>query len=674
MKRILLVFFSLALILLPQGSRAETIEGETVVIEPAVAVEATDPEIPASLENEPTSTSSEEGAGENSNEEGLEIMVSGLLIESSLTPESGLLPSHCGDIDQNNVVDGNDLELAQNYIFEGGEAIPGSNYDLNGDGAPNIVDIVILVNYVNRGQLPEECTENDEHSDQSPIFGDFNPPTSTLATEYYSYDVEATDPENQPLVFSLTASPVGMTISSSTGLIEWTPTVFDATSTPYTVTISVTDGENEVSEIFSLLVSLPTNAFKCGDLNGDGLINQLDLDLITLIAFENGLPHPLAKPDLNGDGVVDVIDVVTMVNHVNRGASAPTCGENQLPIFEAFNPPTTATATEAYNYDVNANDPDGSPITFSLPSYPVGMTISSSTGLIEWTPTEDQATSTPYTVTVQISDGTSTSSQTYTILVSPKPAPPVVTPPSGGGGTTVILTGGGGGGGTSGGGINLPPQFINFNPPTQVVSGQMHLYDTEAIDPENDPIVYSLKSAPPGMLIGNQNGIILWIPSESDAGREFEITVEAKDNQNSSSVSYKLSVSNPIVPLAPSSIPNEEIETTTPPSIPHEETPKVETPISNETSTAVGSIETGDGTPFGNLLAGLFAQFTGWQLGLLAFLILLLLLWIFFLFFWKHRKEEETKNPGVSGAVTSTTGEAILLSGEGTHTDNPNSA
>ncbi|MCH7950825.1 MAG: putative Ig domain-containing protein, partial [Candidatus Dadabacteria bacterium] len=48
------------------------------------------------------------------------------------------------------------------------------------------------------------------------------PITSATDTTKYSYNVEATDPDGDPLLFSLIVKPPGMSISSS-GLISWTP-------------------------------------------------------------------------------------------------------------------------------------------------------------------------------------------------------------------------------------------------------------------------------------------------------------------------------------------------------------------------------------------------------------------------------------------------------------------
>jgi hypothetical protein len=53
-------------------------------------------------------------------------------------------------------------------------------------------------------------------------------------------------------------------------------------------------------------------------------------------------------------------------------------------------PKKTALAEEPYTYDVDATDPEGDSLTFSLDVFPEGMEIDEDSGLIEWTPTDDQ--------------------------------------------------------------------------------------------------------------------------------------------------------------------------------------------------------------------------------------------------------------------------------------------
>lgn len=46
---------------------------------------------------------------------------------------------------------------------------------------------------------------------------------TTIATGSFTYDVDATDPESDPITYSLTQAPAGMSIDPTTGVIEWMP-------------------------------------------------------------------------------------------------------------------------------------------------------------------------------------------------------------------------------------------------------------------------------------------------------------------------------------------------------------------------------------------------------------------------------------------------------------------
>ncbi|MGB9344921.1 MAG: malectin domain-containing carbohydrate-binding protein, partial [Ilumatobacteraceae bacterium] len=62
-------------------------------------------------------------------------------------------------------------------------------------------------------------------------------------TQPYSFTVDASDPDLDPLTYAFVGSvPVGMTIDASTGLVDWTPGYAD--SGRYDITISVSDGVN----------------------------------------------------------------------------------------------------------------------------------------------------------------------------------------------------------------------------------------------------------------------------------------------------------------------------------------------------------------------------------------------------------------------------------------------
>ncbi|MBI2208206.1 lamin tail domain-containing protein [Candidatus Woesearchaeota archaeon] len=85
---------------------------------------------------------------------------------------------------------------------------------------------------------------------------------------------------------------------------------------------------------------------------------------------------------------------------------------NGAPIITSV-PITTASTGEQYRYDVEAADPDGDTLTYSLTSAPSGMSIGSSSGLITFTPTSLGN----FTVAVEVSDGNLTDTQSYNLAV-----------------------------------------------------------------------------------------------------------------------------------------------------------------------------------------------------------------------------------------------------------------
>lgn len=82
---------------------------------------------------------------------------------------------------------------------------------------------------------------------------------------------------------------------------------------------------------------------------------------------------------------------------------------------------------QPYEYIVTASDPDQDPLTFGLMTFPTGMVINADTGLIQWTPRDNQLGEQPVTVTV--SDGRGGSAgQSFAIRVGADPSnrPPII--------------------------------------------------------------------------------------------------------------------------------------------------------------------------------------------------------------------------------------------------------
>jgi len=79
--------------------------------------------------------------------------------------------------------------------------------------------------------------------------------TTAAVGQAYSYDVNATDPDNDTLTYALTTKPTGMTIDATTGVITWTPAANQ--TGPQNVAVQVSDGHTggTATQNFTIQVS-----------------------------------------------------------------------------------------------------------------------------------------------------------------------------------------------------------------------------------------------------------------------------------------------------------------------------------------------------------------------------------------------------------------------------------
>lgn len=67
-------------------------------------------------------------------------------------------------------------------------------------------------------------------------------------------------------------------------------------------------------------------AFICGDANGDGLIDLADVVFLIDYLYRNGsAPFPYQAGDVTCDGLIDLADVVFLINYLFKGGPAPNC-------------------------------------------------------------------------------------------------------------------------------------------------------------------------------------------------------------------------------------------------------------------------------------------------------------------------------------------------------------
>ena len=81
--------------------------------------------------------------------------------------------------------------------------------------------------------------------------------------------------------------------------------------------------------------------------------------------------------------------------------------------------------------------------------------------------------------------------------------------------------------------ISNSPPMITSSPPTSV-EGTTYRYAVKANDPDQDPIVFTLKSGPKGMTIDKEKGLIQWEIRKENKGT-YPVEIEASDPEGAKS-------------------------------------------------------------------------------------------------------------------------------------------
>ena len=340
------------------------------------------------------------------------------------------------------------------------------------------------------------------------------PRTVAYAGFLYAHHVIAEDLDGNPMQYSLTMKPTGMSISAQ-GLIQWSTGAILAA--PQDVEVVVSDGQGgSATQTFQIRVSTqlentrPTiisNPKLAGredrlysydavadDAQGDEVVWSLVRGPIGMsIGSSDGRIRWTPRNDQMGSNTVTIRAMDTLGAFSEQSFAIDVACVNTPPLILSA-PITQAYVSELYLYGVRGIDPDGDSVQFKTLAAPSGMTISD-TGLIRWTPVAaDEGQTRRGVVEVSDLDGAKVL-QTYDIVVQ---------------------------GSTN---RNRPPVITSF-PNFSVATGATYSYTVTATDPDSDAIKYFLTTKPTGMSIDEATGVISWTPT---AAVIANVVVEARD-------------------------------------------------------------------------------------------------------------------------------------------------
>ncbi len=370
----------------------------------------------------------------------------------------------------------------------------------------------------------------------------------------WTYLAQAFSPNGLAVTYSLdapqTTQGVGFTINGATGLLTLSNPALQNSGFPYHVAVVATADGVSVAQIFDLPVIdlTPTHITTTPslhaveqtqytyDVNADpstgvtfrldqapaGMVINPSTGVVTWTPAANthGTYGVTVVAD-GGDGGLDF-------QHYTLAVAASAT--NQAPQITA-NPRTTVTVGDTYQYQVRATDPDGDALTYSfgtptggqLP--PPGLTIDSA-GLLRWTPGAAQVGS--YPIRVVVSDGHAGTAQLdFTITVASRPAA-----------------------------IDGAPQFTS-SPSLSATADRVYTYQADALDPEGDPLTWTLRTAPAGMSVNAANGLVTWIPALAQvSSTPFTVVLRASDPEGAyAEQTFSITVRGVNVPPAITSAP-----------------------------------------------------------------------------------------------------------------------
>ncbi len=158
--------------------------------------------------------------------------------------------------------------------------------------------------------------------------------------------------------------------------------------------------------IMALTMANVVHAYQHPDVNRDGAVDVLDMVSIGQHWNEVGQAGWIPE-DVNEDGTIDVLDNILIGQHW-------TSNDNQPPVLDLIGDKTVNTG-ELLEFTISATDPDGGNLSYSASNLPPEASFNPETRTFSWTPVEAGSY---LNVHFEVSDGSLTDSENITVTVN----------------------------------------------------------------------------------------------------------------------------------------------------------------------------------------------------------------------------------------------------------------
>lgn len=377
----------------------------------------------------------------------------------------------------------------------------------------------------NKGEIKHELTVVDKNA--LPRISS-QPPAQVKQGELFSYELKATDEDQQTLSYRLLEGPAGM-MMDALGKLTWRPAPEQVGT--HTVSCEVADDAGGVvvqSFLLQVLAVQQAPVFRSTPLES-AVVGQpylyklaaLDPNKGDTFSFQlksgpTGMkllaPNQLSwTPTQSGTFAVtaEVIDNNNQTSTQSWNIKVTAAGANNPPVWGAL-PLTSLKEGQSWSYKATATDADKDTLSWALVEGPTNASTKASPGAltIDWTPGPNDAGQ--HHIELRVDDGKgAVVRRRFAIVVLP---------------------------------VNDPPVILSV-PPLQAVQGQPLWYQVVASDPDPGSVLrYNLTRVPTGakVQLDEVTGLLYWKPTQSEVGKQ-ELELEVSD-QFGARVTQRLSI------------------------------------------------------------------------------------------------------------------------------------
>ena len=351
------------------------------------------------------------------------------------------------------------------------------------------------------------------------------PPTTAIEDAPYEFTPQASDPDGDPLIFTVSGKPNWMDFDTSTGKLSGTPNGNNV-GRHRGIVISVSDGEDETLLDPIDIEVMPSSAADnrapqisgtppstattgsfydfvptVSDPDGDTLTFSIEArpgwaSFDTATGRLSGTP---AAGDVGVDGDI-VIRVSDGIATASLGpfvitVNAPANG-NRAPLITGLPDPDVRVG-ETWSFTPQASDPDGDTLTFSVFNAPDWATFDAATGQLSGSPLAGNA-GTYSDISIVVSDGqASTALPSFSVEVVP---------------------------------LNRAPT-ISGTPESSVSAGSAYSFTPQAADADSDALTFSIVNRPGWANFSVSTGRLSGTPGAGAVGNYTGIEITVSDGQ-----------------------------------------------------------------------------------------------------------------------------------------------